>query len=218
MEWGRIRLGVMIDIEGPLSYFIISIIGGVHIGARFGMVWLYRSLILVLMKGKFYLFKWFLPALTAPGGKGGGSKHPVGRPSFQIFNDDLCLDLLFLISPWYVPSSLRICLKSRVGCSSSTPGVGKVQRLWACWYIFRNLYVKKGRMHFSLFFHLSLERTGSVKIFSLKFELFFKKNLLSNIKNSSSWFQNPSKRNHPEKFLQMSTQNLKIKFKLKMQL
>ncbi len=70
---------VMIDIEGRLNLFSISLIGGAPIGARailvIDMVWLYRSPFPVRREGVFYLLQLFLHADRGGYRKwGGGGK------------------------------------------------------------------------------------------------------------------------------------------------
>jgi hypothetical protein len=73
----------MIDLEDPLSYFAISLVGGVHIGARALLemnLIQFACYIANLLQwwggGVFYLFKLFLLAAE---GLEGGSRHPVVR-------------------------------------------------------------------------------------------------------------------------------------------
>jgi hypothetical protein len=81
---------VMIYIEGPMSKFNISQLGGVHISARslldIKLIW-FLAISLAYPSGDeegvFFWFKLFLPAFAGP--NGGGGTAPCGKNSPRSF-------------------------------------------------------------------------------------------------------------------------------------
>jgi hypothetical protein len=99
---------VMIDLEGPLSWSALSLIGEVHIGARalldirkFDMVWLYSSRISQWGEGGYFNRSddFYLPSLRLEGGWGSAPCMSNSILTSSVRN-------LFLYEP---PGSLIIC-------------------------------------------------------------------------------------------------------------